>query len=1067
MIRELMGCFASAYFAIPALPAASVQSLDMVQSPAGTMFLRWPGAPGRTYFLQTSSAADPLGTWLWAPLIEIGAGGEISYELTPTSASTFFRLKYADQLPGPEETPETADYDNDGLSNSIEIQPPPPRPATDPLDPDTDHDGLPDGWEIAHNLNPTDATDASANFPRSGATNLEAFEAGVQSDPDATLTNKDGDAIDDALDAAPQDKIIDWERPAIDRFVAVAMPESYYDLTSDGRFGCLELLDNYDVLVSGHGVEGFWKLDPAAFVSVAGPDVTYNDPFWDNDTITRENRGAVGMAGNSILYRADIDTIDDRFGGMILAPPAGAAFSLWQKLAEAGTNCYRVTAIGGDRSGRAIGYLTTMYGEVDPHEDQVYGMTASGGTSTIAPICILPHDGPNGVPGPERVSVSKNGWIAAHDKLFAPDGSEKTMPGIGEWESVRCQDLPNGRASVSNWGAPSGIYLMDEGEHFTSGSTFGGHRIVASTQWGAFIDAANNLWTRDRTSDGRTDSWLPLEEWAGLRIANFVADGWYMPLESSTRDCGMLIQLTKTGSAPKVFALLPLQIDFEEIAGYDNVFDHIDPWEPHEKKGLRIFPGFKTPVASDVTLRAKLTVVVKSAPGLQSKTVHLKAFDIDDGTFVAFDKDPITGNAVIDTNGPAGGDNLQDYMGTATAGEFWNDPVWGTATAEVTLDNDGKAHLDFRVGMQPGNNYRIVASLFDETMYADAQTSDPAADAYLGPELSQTGSAPATPPLTVWRRLWVENDSMEAIPLDQFGYKRNDLSWDLNPPAINALIDGETNTLFFIPQISDQSSFDTLEHGRIMVQSIEHPVIGSGHYGISPYFVSVPDSYPNVPLGPGFRLYDDDDFGLVDPPLPRLDLVNEQLKSYFRPAFVEVVDAIDFNPPNRREVPFHVNEDVSTNGYGMSSTVVANVKDLQDRKACWVCPVTAAYQGPQTEDKDPNSDESTLYGETATYGADDHSTVFVEACRELFEVSLRDPKSETVSAANVRLGKWISASLGHEMGHQPGHDSADSNHNEGGLMSAAMDGVSSITPENAEFRPVTVRRFRKSNRWSE
>ncbi len=144
----------------------------------------------------------------------------------------------------------------------------------------------------------------------------------------------------------------------------------------------------------------------------------------------------------------------------------------------------------------------------------------------------------------------------------------------------------------------------------------------------------------------------------------------------------------------------------------------------------------------------------------------------------------LTGNAVIDTNGPAGGDNLQDYMSTATAGEFWNEPVWGTATAEVTLDNDGEAHLDFRVGMQPGNNYRIVASLFDESMYEDAQTSDPTADAYLGPELAQSGAAPATPPLTVWRRLWVENDSMEAIPLDDLGFKKSALTGDIADPRI-------------------------------------------------------------------------------------------------------------------------------------------------------------------------------------------------------------------------------------------------------------------------------------------
>ena len=49
----------------------------------------------------------------------------------------------------------TADYDSDGLENLAEIE---AENQTDPLNPDSDGDGLPDGWEVSHDPNPNDAT---------------------------------------------------------------------------------------------------------------------------------------------------------------------------------------------------------------------------------------------------------------------------------------------------------------------------------------------------------------------------------------------------------------------------------------------------------------------------------------------------------------------------------------------------------------------------------------------------------------------------------------------------------------------------------------------------------------------------------------------------------------------------------------------------------------------------------------------------------------------------------------------------------------------------------------------
>ncbi len=132
------------------------QSSELLTVPAGDKFLRWYGHLGRSYFVQVSDANTPLAKWAWAPIIEQGNDEEISHEVGGTAANGFFRLKFTDQVPGPGQTLETADFDGDGISNWDEITA--AAIATDPLAHDTDNDGFSDGDEIAVGTSPLDAT---------------------------------------------------------------------------------------------------------------------------------------------------------------------------------------------------------------------------------------------------------------------------------------------------------------------------------------------------------------------------------------------------------------------------------------------------------------------------------------------------------------------------------------------------------------------------------------------------------------------------------------------------------------------------------------------------------------------------------------------------------------------------------------------------------------------------------------------------------------------------------------------------------------------------------------------
>ncbi|MBD3192267.1 MAG: hypothetical protein GF308_16630 [Candidatus Heimdallarchaeota archaeon] len=81
--------------------------------------------------------------------------------------------------------PRDPDSDDDGLTDLEEYQ-----LWTFAKDPDSDDDELPDGYEVNHNLNPLNATDATLDPDLDGLSNLEEYLFG--SDPHAADADEDG-----------------------------------------------------------------------------------------------------------------------------------------------------------------------------------------------------------------------------------------------------------------------------------------------------------------------------------------------------------------------------------------------------------------------------------------------------------------------------------------------------------------------------------------------------------------------------------------------------------------------------------------------------------------------------------------------------------------------------------------------------------------------------------------------------------------------------------------------------------------------------------------------------------
>ncbi len=125
----------------------------------GAFTLSWYGRHNRVYFPEGS---EELVTWTPLPVYEVGLGAVLTYGLSTNAPRYFLRLRYSDD----------PDYDHDGLSNLEEL-----ALETSPTGADSDGDGIPDGWERAHGLDPRNSNDAAAFPPGGNQTYLTLFLA--------------------------------------------------------------------------------------------------------------------------------------------------------------------------------------------------------------------------------------------------------------------------------------------------------------------------------------------------------------------------------------------------------------------------------------------------------------------------------------------------------------------------------------------------------------------------------------------------------------------------------------------------------------------------------------------------------------------------------------------------------------------------------------------------------------------------------------------------------------------------------------------------------------------------
>jgi len=157
--------------------------------------------------------------------------------------------------------------------------------------------------------------------------------------------------------------------------------------------------------------------------------------------------------------------------------------------------------------------------------------------------------------------------------------------------------------------------------------------------------------------------------------------------------------------------------------------------------GKRIFPDKKSYDDTNAADRKKVRVKATITPAVDNRKIYFKGWDVDD---------PST-NPIIDTydcpSGPSGPDNY----GTGAS----------LSSSDAITDGSGEARVTLTVSMNPGDNFKIAASL-------DGSEFNPLNPGAMKQEMADgleplPASVFMSEMLTVWRKLHIELDSMAEV----------------------------------------------------------------------------------------------------------------------------------------------------------------------------------------------------------------------------------------------------------------------------------------------------------------
>lgn len=444
-----------------------------------------------------------------------------------------------------------------------------------------------------------------------------------------------------------------------------------------------------------------------------------------------------------------------------------------------------------------------------------------------------------------------------------------------------------------------------------------------------------------------------------------------------------------------------------------------DPHDPHWPGAVRVFPDAR---ARGGAARDVVTVrVTLSVEPVEDWNVYLRAFDVDDPAPLDPDVDP-NDNGDEDTypnsdvDYTADEDNRGEVDGHK-AGELDGQDGDGIATLTFPAGSN-QQDIDFQVTMQPGDNFR-VAAVCDRTYLPQLRNRDQ--DDHQDIVDRNNGLAilnadmQVTPVLTVWRRVHVERDSMEAIG------DRNTVTGH-----ITAVVPGAMPGTSIVTTDQNLVGIDEYECPadrfpnpcRLAAGGRQFSTIGNTT-GPGATVTVTNDAMGAPPNDVDFTLHDDDNDAIL-PRVPDTGWMQDSdvaMDNLYAAAYIRPIFDGGGNPAND-------DDDVTPTVYTPDADAVAQIddgKNVTGDARFWVSYLQSVFQGnidagPMTAgDRDPDDEAWELgftpFAAVAPLHAGDASIIYQENINDL-------ARDANVIANGANRQEIERATVVHEVGHQ-------------------------------------------------
>ena len=889
---------------------------------------------------------------------------------------------------------------------------------------DTDEDGTPDGWESHYNDNRTDETGPDPRVDDTSPTNQQRdadgdglenieeyqysyngqqylYEGYLYQGTDPTKQDTDGDGIDDDDEVTTQIDYI-WDGGNYSGFT------NALSVDTDG-----------DGLVDGDSM----AVTIASYPEGVSTCFTYGENYWG--CIYGEEQ----HANEGLLLRddTDLDGFDDGwefmyYGDTYTSNPVAPISSEDKDFGVSGDGLtvgqeyfYGTSPRDGDSDsdGLSDGDEVNTYG-TDPADDDSDDDGLSDGDEITAGTDPYDFDSDD--------DLLPDGWEVDNGLNPNSDSGDDGLNGDPDGDGASNFDEMK-YGTNPNDGNSNPAALMDAGKQYldvklTIGDHSGSHSERYNLKVGSITHQAPEFGVVETEvypfEVGKkydieivhVDSNLPTPDYDYTALVEpndyYPAVGWI--LEDDDDMLGVHGESTEFYAQGKTASLTLLAVDELVWETYGN---NAAPDTCPNNGGKRIFPGKQDPDDTS-TDRRKVKIKATIAPATEGQTVWFRWYDADDPSL----------ETPLDPTGPGGYDNFgkNAYFGEGD----WN----GGGLTSATTNADGEASLEFTVSTQPGDNFRVFASLCE----ADLRMPEINHDKMESLQNLPNGVT-YSKMLTVWRKLWIERDSMGEVATtgpEQNYFPTRATEYEVfapsNPYTIVTFNGGFYNAYGVDWREPNHFRFGTM--AEPLSSSWSYRTVNSGDPdGTPPGWVKISEdmTLPGNPVVPfDCTLYDDDwDRNTGDYHVTLPDCNSPELGT-FQSAYDEAYIVVDYlDSAYSDEVSFKRNLPDShvtyPTGYDWD-----NERDVSGGGDFWTALVVSCYQPKTSEDFDPDTETGATRGQTTAF-CGNKCVLYLETTRD--------------------VGDSLGGVMAHELGHTGGCGYPDHCSNPGCLMQDDASGT--------------------------